>query len=250
MSHPSVSVKCRTAVLSALEKHEGRISTNALAAEINVNRATVIRALKVLQTDRLIVVAQAGCGRGHVAVYTLVKGDKRVTSSTQRVTIPERVAIGLNAGEEELQKGDIKGDILDSGPRAREVLAFEVQVLEDQELKNNPPCSPPQQNSQTILAAFIDQARADGVFVSRQLIGQLASNIKKLLEEGATPEQVVGGLRRMVQGRKIMPSLLGQFVMEAQLPEPERKRFGVGLTPRMIIELGKQPKPVMPWSQF
>lgn len=243
LAEPSASVKSQQAVLAALEKHDGRISTDELAAELSVNRITVIRTIKVLKADGRIVLAEAGCGRGHVARYTLVKGcipnQERVTKGLQRVTSDERVTNGLNTGDKGLQKGDIERVTNAPGPRARGV-SLEVEVLEVQELKTNPPIIPPI-TAQTMVANLIDDARDAGVEMPRNVIGQFASQIKKLLDEGIAPEKIKCGIEAMIARRRIIPSSLPNFVMEASLPaaKPKPARFGRGLSVAQILEGGR-----------
>lgn len=94
-----------------------------------------------------------------------------------------------------------------------------------------------------ILAWLIDETRNADVFIGGRVRGQFAKNIKQLLDEGATPPQVVEGLRAMVYARKVIPSLLGNFVMEAALPAQAPKpksgalRYGRGMTAAQVLAL-------------
>jgi hypothetical protein len=96
-------------------------------------------------------------------------------------------------------------------------------------------------SAQTILGAFIDQAAAAGLIVPRRTIGMFAREIKHLLDEGCSPAQVAGGMAQMLRRRKVIPSLLANFVLEAQLPQAPQRRFGRGLTAAQIAANGQVP---------
>lgn len=91
-------------------------------------------------------------------------------------------------------------------------------------------------SAQTLVGEYVDQIRANGVDPPRRVIGQLARFVGELVKEGQPPERIRAGLRRMSDRRLIVPSLLGNFVVEAGLPPP--KRAGPGITADELWENG------------
>lgn len=90
----------------------------------------------------------------------------------------------------------------------------------------------PIESTQTLVAEYIDAAKTKGVDVPRRVIGQLARNIKELLDEGQPYDRVQAGLRRMAERGVVIPSSLGNFVLEAALPAP---RKGTRVSPSEIM---------------
>lgn len=72
--------------------------------------------------------------------------------------------------------------------------------------------------AQLLVGAFVDEARERGSNPPKRVIGQVASAVKKLLEEGVDPRRVALGLLRLLDRNVIQPTLLPNFVMEAELP--------------------------------
>lgn len=95
----------------------------------------------------------------------------------------------------------------------------------------------PQPTAQNLLGRFIDDARAAGIETPGRVKGQLAQNIKRLLDEGQSTQAVWAGLQRMVERRIVQPSLLPNFVMEAAIPQDvsQPSRFGRGMTTEQIL---------------
>lgn len=80
-----------------------------------------------------------------------------------------------------------------------------------------------------LVAHFIDEAEAVDIDVPKAVIGQIAQNVGKLLKEGQQPQRVWAGLVRMVQVRIVNPAMLPNFVMEAQIPDQPKRRYGYGV---------------------
>ncbi len=101
------------------------------------------------------------------------------------------------------------------------------------------PYEPKPISTQELLGGFIDVARGRGAIVPARVIGQLARNIKQLLDEGIPAEAIEAGLERLLQRRVVKPELLPHFVMEASLPvqaDPKLLRYGRGMTTRQILD--------------
>lgn len=233
MSYPSVSVKSRGAVLALITVNP-RASLCDLMDATGLCRTSVQGAIRFLIRSEQIERVEGGQGRGKVSLFSVAaKGSQKAQLSDARQK-EETVSTTV---KERLTKGSATKGSQMAGPRAG-VVSFEVEVqVLPTPVATQPTLAP---NSQDIVREFVNEARAEGLFVSRQVVGQVAQNVKKLLVEGATPEQVVSGLQHMVHARKMMPHLLGQFVMESQMPARQKPaRFGRGLSVAQILEGGR-----------
>lgn len=72
--------------------------------------------------------------------------------------------------------------------------------------------------AQVLVSEFVDLARERGSDPPRSVIGQFANAMKKLLDEGQPPERIRLGMARMLERGIVVPALLPNFVMEAELP--------------------------------
>lgn len=268
-------------MLEQLEARDGRASIAELMAATKLSESTVKRALRALVGAMLIERVSGGRHRGDVSQYRGASmpeeggqegGQKGVTVLGQNVSQgrgsnsqDSGVDVSLGRGS---RKGVTEGGH-SAGPRVREGLALEVQVLEVQPLVVQEPRFRSEENHFTsapsppdslfgtlesdhlppptstianlILGEMIDGAREAGFPMSRRLISMFAKPIKEELDSGTSAEQVRGGITRMFARGQVRPALLTQFVLEAALPKPKpianpsTMRYGRGMTPAQIL---------------
>lgn len=236
MSYPSVSVKSRAAVLAIVTVSPSSSLCDLMDAT-GLSRSTVKSAIRALIFEGSLERVFGGGGRGQVSRYGVPETGQETGQVSQTKETGQTVFVVGKEGVE--TRSNKKGSNL-VGPRAGAVsFDLEVQVLPTP-VATQPPLA---QTTQTILADLISAARAAGVEVPRSTIGQFASQIKRLLDEGIAPEKIKCGIEAMVARRRIIPSSLPNFVMEASLPVISGKqkpaRFGRGLSVSQILEGGR-----------
>jgi hypothetical protein len=104
-----------------------------------------------------------------------------------------------------------------SGPEPEEVLEPATKVVHIQDLESKTETV----NTQTLLADFIDRARESGADPPRQVIGHLARELKKLVDEGAAEDELRAALERLFE-RSLSPSMLSSVLFDV------RQRGGAG----------------------
>lgn len=135
--------------------------------------------------------------------------------------------------------GGVQSDRQETTHLDRQETPPEVDELEAEDLSVEPdgstalslrePDEP--QNAQTLVAEFVDSAADHDLPVSRRVIGQVAKYVGELLAEGHAYERVRAGLTLMLERGQVKPALLGNFMLEAALPErsPPTRRYGYGV---------------------
>lgn len=91
-----------------------------------------------------------------------------------------------------------------------------------------------------LVKEFVDEAKDHDVPLPRPVIGHLANETKKLLDEGFSAEQIRSAYGRMAQRNMIQPSLLPNFMTEAALPRREPMRYGRGMTTEQILNMARE----------
>lgn len=252
-------------LLDALGAHSStaRVSRAELQAVTGLSESSVKRGLRALAAAGLLERLKGGHGRGDTSVYRLQKGVQEGGHGDGKGVTDElaqrRGSKGSDTGKTVSQGRGSKGGQergSEQPPLAHAALDLELQEPELPTTPLGPPADPigdllgehQQQlpvtqtiTAQTILGAFIDEAKAADVVVPRRTIGMLAKPIKELLDEGISPARVAAGLALMVQRRKVIPSMLANLTMEAQLPSvpvasPTAMRYGRGMTTRQILD--------------
>lgn len=78
--------------------------------------------------------------------------------------------------------------------------------------------------AQKLVGHFVDRARERNVLVLDKVKSTLGREVKKLLAEGATEEQIEAGIDRMIDRGIASPHLLANLVMEATMPKPKSRQ--------------------------